>query len=173
MDAGLAAVIAGASGAGGAALAAWATGRAMVRQVRAQAESGFDQWLRERRQESYANLLSSCDAVHDELKPLIDSIARSRPIDERMPFYRSVEQALTAAQRAARTAAVVGPPDTARKGLAMYQALHSLVDVWRALPDPPADQRASAHTTANQAWMESGAAYMRLVERAMQTFERP
>ncbi|MEU9663476.1 hypothetical protein [Streptomyces chartreusis] len=80
MDAGWAAVIAGASGAGGAALAAWATGRAMVRQARMQAQQGFDQWLRERRQEAYAALLSACDAVHDALNTVIGHTSRDRSL---------------------------------------------------------------------------------------------
>ncbi|MGA5508936.1 hypothetical protein [Streptomyces umbrinus] len=173
MDAGLAAVIAGASGAGGAALAAWATGRAMVRQVRAQAESGFEQRLRERRQESYANLLSACDAVHDALNPVVGAATRSQPVDERRELWRSVNQALKEAQRAVRTAALVGPSDIARKGQVMYDALHSLVDVWRAVPELPFDQRAIAYASANQVWEEASLAYMTRVEQVMQTFERP
>ncbi|MGW0572995.1 hypothetical protein [Streptomyces tauricus] len=172
MDAGLAAVIAGASGAGGAALAAWATGRAMVRQVYAQAESGFEERLRERRQEAYADLLSACDVAYDAIEPVVELATHNElGSDERRERWRAVNQALTAAQRATRAVSVVGPGDVARRGLAMYEALHALVDVWRIIPEPPFDQRLIAHSRANEAWEEAGTAYMKRVEQIMQTFE--
>lgn len=144
----------------------------MVRQVHAQAESGFEERLRERRHESYANLLSACDAVHDALNPIVGAATRSQPVDERRELWRSVNQTLKEAHRAVRTAALVGPTDIADKAQSMYEALHDLVDVWRALPEPPFDQRAIAHANASQAWEEANIAYMMRVEQVMQTFER-
>ncbi|WP_369253864.1 hypothetical protein [Streptomyces sp. R35] len=171
MDAGWAAVIAGASGAGGAALAAWATGRAMVRQVREQAEQGFDHWLRERRQEAYAALLSTGDALQDELNTVIGHTITPAPPDEQHAAWRAVNAALREVDRAGRTVAVVGPPRVARNGLAMRAALYDAVAVWRDPANPPADQRAIAHATANQAWEESATLFLAQVEQAMQTFD--
>ncbi|WP_369228776.1 hypothetical protein AB5J56_00140 [Streptomyces sp. R21] len=173
MDAGLAAVIAGASGAGGAALAAWATGRAMVRQARVEAENGFGQWLRERRQDAYAGLLSAGDAVHDALNAIVGHGYGVFPLppDELRAAWRAVNQALNAVDRAARTAGVVGPPGIQEKGFAMREALYTLVNLWRNPVNPPADQRAIAHAAATQAWEESTAVYLVQVERVMQTFD--
>ncbi|MFI2764312.1 hypothetical protein ACH5A3_36595 [Streptomyces echinatus] len=170
MDAGWAAVIAGAAGAGGAALAAWATGKAMVRQVRLQAEQGFDQWLRERRQESYAALLSAGDAVHDALNTVIGHTVTPAQPDEQRAAWRAVNAALREADRTGRTVAVVGPPDVARKGLVMRAALYGVVDVWRNPAITAADQRAIAHATANQTWQESATIFLAQVEKVMQTF---
>ncbi|NGO40655.1 hypothetical protein [Streptomyces ureilyticus] len=171
MDAGWAAVIAGASGAGGAALAAWATGRAMVRQVRVQAEQGFDQWLRERRQESYASLLSAGDAVHDALNTVIGHTVTPVQPDEQRAAWRTVNAALREIDRTGRTVAVVGPPNVARKGLAMRAALYGVVAVWRDPTITAADQRAIAYATANRAWEESATLFLAVVEQVMQTFD--
>ncbi|WP_415940317.1 hypothetical protein [Streptomyces sp. 039-1] len=169
MDAGLAAVVAGASGAGGAALAGWVTGQAMIRQVRAQAQSGFDERLRDRRQEAYVSLLSACDAVHDALDDVIGAIVRPLPPDDLRSAWRAVNQALNTAHRAARTASVAGPADIARQGLAMHGALLSLVNIWRD-PTTAADARAIAHAHAHQVWVDAEA-YMVLVQQIVQKFD--
>ncbi|MFE1329735.1 hypothetical protein [Streptomyces microflavus] len=57
MDAGLAAVIAGASGAGGAALAAFGTSFAMLRQAKIQRESAHQLWLRNHQQQAFEELV--------------------------------------------------------------------------------------------------------------------
>jgi hypothetical protein len=171
MDAGWAAVIAGASGAGGAALAAWATGRAMVRQVRAQAEQGFDQWLRERRQESYAALLSAGDAVHDALNTVIGHTVTPAQPDEQRAAWRAVNTALNSLDRAARTAEIVSPRDVGTAGLSMRVAQLFVVDVWRDPTNSAADQRAIAHATAHRNWLEASADYLALIQEDMQTFD--
>ncbi|MFI6494337.1 hypothetical protein [Streptomyces sp. NPDC050564] len=171
MDAGWAAVIAGASGAGGAALAAWATGRAMVRQVHVQAEQGFDQWLRERRQEAYAALLSAGDAVYDALNTVIGHTVTQPQPEEQRAAWRAVNAALREVDRTDRTVWVVGPPRVARAGLAMRHTLSALVDVWRDPANSAADQRAISHAAAKDRWGEAAAHFLEQVEQVVQTFE--
>ncbi|MFD9756046.1 hypothetical protein ACFWZZ_00570 [[Kitasatospora] papulosa] len=67
MDAGLAAVIAGASGAGGAALAAFGTSFAMVRQAKIQRDSAHRLWLRNHQQQAFEELLIAARRMKDFL----------------------------------------------------------------------------------------------------------
>ncbi|MFI6209152.1 hypothetical protein ACIBAI_22560 [Streptomyces sp. NPDC051041] len=144
----------------------------MIRQTRAQAEQSFEQWLRERRQEAYAALLSACDAVHDALNTVIGhTLTTDRPpLDERRQVWRLVNQGLKSVDRAARTAAVVGPADVTEKAAAMQEALYGVVHVWRQVPEPPADQRVVQHADANRAWEEAAALYVATVQQVTQTF---
>ncbi|MFD5682170.1 hypothetical protein [Streptomyces bacillaris] len=64
MDAGLAAVIAGATGAGGAALAAFATSLGLLKQAKTQGEQAHKQWLRTHQQEAYGEMLSVLESVN-------------------------------------------------------------------------------------------------------------
>ncbi|UDM03301.1 hypothetical protein [Streptomyces longhuiensis] len=171
MDAGLAAVIAGASGAAGAALAAWATGRAMVRQVHVQAQQGFDQWLRERRQDAYAALLSAGDAVHDALDGVMDQTVEPGGPGARRAAWRAVNGALRTFDRAGRTADIVSPPDVGSQRILMREALQDVVAVWRAPSDPPLDERLIAHAAADRAWRETSARYLALIQKDMQSFD--
>ncbi|MER5953940.1 hypothetical protein [Streptomyces sp. NPDC001893] len=171
MDAGLAAVIAGASGAAGAALAAWATGRAMVRQVRMQAEQGFDQWLRERRQEAYAALLSAGDTVHDALDDVMRQTVEPGERDEQRAAWRAVNSALITFDRTGRTADIVSPPDVGSQRLLMREALQAVVAVWRTPTNPPLDEGLIAHAAADEAWRENSARYLALIQKNMQSFD--
>ncbi|MBT2423451.1 hypothetical protein J7F01_41190 [Streptomyces sp. ISL-22] len=171
MDAGWAAVIAGASGAGGAALAAWATGRAMIRQARLQAKSGFDQWLRERQQEACAMLLSAGDAVNDALDTVIGHTVHPPGPEERQAAWRAVNEALNGFHRACRAAEIVCRRDVGAQALAMRVALHNVVDVWRGPTNSPADQRAIAFADARRTWVEHAARYIAMVEELVQTFD--
>lgn len=171
MDAGWAAVIAGASGAGGAALAAWATGRAMVRQARVQAEQAHDQWLREGRQEAYAALLSAGDAVHDALNTVIGHTIHRVEDDERRAAWRAVNDALNGFDRAGRTAEIVSPRDVVAQQVVMREALHGVVSVWRDPTIHLADQRAIAFADANTVWHEQSTRYLELIQKGTQAFD--
>lgn len=67
MDAGLAAVIAGASGAGGAALAAFGTSFAMLRQAKIQRDSAHSLWLRNHQQQAFEELMIAVRRLKDLL----------------------------------------------------------------------------------------------------------
>lgn len=171
MDAGWAAVIAGASGAGGAALAAWATGRAMIGQARLQAKSGFDQWLRERQQEACVAVLSAADVVRDTLDPVIGHTIHPPDPEERRAAWRATNDALHGFDSACRAAEIVCPRNVGTEAQAMRTALHGLVDVWRGPAEQPADQLAIAFAAARRTWTEKLEHYMARVEVLMQTFD--
>ncbi|MFE2112025.1 hypothetical protein ACFXAY_01345 [Streptomyces microflavus] len=91
MDAGLAAVIAGASGAGGAALAAFGTSFAMLRQAKIQRDSAHRLWLRNHQQQAFEELLIAVRRWKDllagpdfelALPPLADGSEDLRPYFE-------------------------------------------------------------------------------------------
>lgn len=63
MDAGLAAVIAGAAGAGGAALAAFGTSLGLLKQAKTQGDHAHRQWLRTHQQEAYGEMLSALEGL--------------------------------------------------------------------------------------------------------------
>ncbi|MFD3655199.1 hypothetical protein [Streptomyces sp. NPDC058620] len=147
MDNGWAAVVAGAAGAGGAAVAAWATGRAMVNQARVQARDRHEHWLREQRQEAYGAMLAAADAVHDALEEVMRGRTASASAEELRPAYLAVNAALRVNQRATRAVLVLGPDSVGRLCMPVRHALERVVLVWRE-PDMPFDQLAIDHAAA-------------------------
>ncbi|MFB7400200.1 hypothetical protein [Streptomyces rubiginosohelvolus] len=79
MDAGLAAVIAGASGAGGAALAAFGTSFAMLRQAKMQRDSAHRLWLHNHQQQAFEELLMAVRRLKDFLASPNLALATLRP----------------------------------------------------------------------------------------------
>ncbi|MDX2825722.1 hypothetical protein PV416_32790 [Streptomyces ipomoeae] len=146
----------------------------MIRQARVQAEQGFNQWRRERRQETYAALLSACDAVHDALNTVIGHILAGDPPqddEQRAEAWRALNGALRGVDRAQRTAAVVGPLDVTNRAADLRRALYAVVSVWRELPRPPADQLAINAANARQAWELAEAHFLTAVWQVTQTFD--
>ncbi|MFJ1992993.1 hypothetical protein [Streptomyces asiaticus] len=143
MDQGWAAVIAGIAGAAGGVVGggvgAFFTGRAMVRQAVTQtaAEGRVQQrhWLRERREEAYAALLSACDEVMDALEGVLRvPYRREDPESARRAAeaWQATNTALRALSRAARRIGVIGPPgEMPARARELYEALHLLADTQR------------------------------------------
>lgn len=63
MDAGLAAVIAGAAGAGGAALAAFGTSLGLLKQAKLQGNQAHRSWLRDHQQQAYEEFLALAETI--------------------------------------------------------------------------------------------------------------
>ncbi|MEV7491440.1 hypothetical protein AB0O08_11865 [Streptomyces anulatus] len=76
MDAGLAAVIAGATGAGGAALAAFATSFGLLRQAKLQGDHAHRQWLRGHQQQAYEEFLVALDRTGDLCRDVVTAAKR-------------------------------------------------------------------------------------------------
>jgi transposase InsO family protein len=155
MDQGWAAVIAGAAGAGGAGLGSWATGRAMVKQVREQARDRHAHWLLEQRQEAYTEILAAHDAVMDSFNTILRVVAEQRPSNtESREAWRETNGRLSGCARAMRRVEVVGPERLATLAVTLHDCLMELADTQRRpLPngDPmPLDKRVMAWAVANE-----------------------
>ncbi|MFJ2292127.1 hypothetical protein ACIOG7_10500 [Streptomyces sp. NPDC087894] len=90
MDAGLAAVIAGAAGAGGAALAAFATSLGLLRQAKMQGNQAHQQWLRDRQQQAYEELLVAADGVEHACRDWMDALRSGAGSDHPDPFLATL-----------------------------------------------------------------------------------
>ncbi|MFF2254591.1 hypothetical protein [Streptomyces sp. NPDC058142] len=135
-----------------------------------QAQQGFDQWLRERRQEAYAALLSAGDAVDDALNTVIGHTIAPVEDAERRAAWRAVNAALRGFDRAGRTAEIVSLRDVVTQRAAMREALYEVVSVWRDPTIHLADQRAIAYADADRAWKDHSTRYLALIQKDMQTF---
>jgi len=132
------AVFAGLAAAFGAAVAAWATGRAMTRQSLTQGREQQRNWLLDQRQQAYTRLLWATDNVLTRLKPVIDmqhgpdfGMGGEHDPDEHAQalVWDPVEAALLDADAAVRSIAIVGPADDMQalaKGV--REALQAVVD---------------------------------------------
>ncbi|MGW6747610.1 hypothetical protein [Streptomyces sp. NPDC055006] len=154
MDGGWAAVIAGAAGAGGAGLSAWATAHAMIKQVRMQASDQHEQWLREQRQEMYVNLLSATDDVYDKLNPIIVAVVvpDADPDVNLRAAWQDMNAAVRESARAAQRVSLVGPPTLAQAATRLHEAVLDTVNVFRSPGVLPADQRAIFHAETRERW---------------------
>ncbi|MGW1661037.1 hypothetical protein [Streptomyces microflavus] len=78
MDAGLAAVIAGAAGAGGAALAAFGTSFGLLKQAKLQGDQAHKMWLRNHQQEAFEAIVQAADLTEETCIEQLGRIAHNR-----------------------------------------------------------------------------------------------
>ncbi|MFD9763210.1 hypothetical protein ACFWXI_06655 [[Kitasatospora] papulosa] len=94
MDAGLAAVIAGAAGAGGAALAAFGTSLGLLRQAKMQGSHAHQQWLRTHQQQACEQLMIMADDVEAACRKVMLAAAFGHPGGARSPEEQEIRELL-------------------------------------------------------------------------------
>ncbi|MCX4617951.1 hypothetical protein ABT255_17365 [Streptomyces mirabilis] len=161
MDAGVAAVIAGIAGAGGAAVgglcAVWGA-RIGVRgaadsarqQVRDQAHTAHGRWLHERRIDTYAEFLNVWDTAARSLRPVWETVDRVARLDatDHDDYVRAAEELLASVKDVAvpvkamlERVTMVGPARAQEAAEVMVSALHEMRGetetriAWLANPD--------------------------------------
>ncbi|QTA36646.1 hypothetical protein [Streptomyces sp. CA-256286] len=159
MDAGLAAVIAGASGAGGAALAAFGTSFAMLRQAKIQRDSAHHLWLRNHQQQAFEELLIAVRRLKDLLSGPNSALSLATRADgsvDLTPFFaeHEVRSAAVAAgvARVALLADLVTGASAFKVGMAMSDLGLAELRCKIASPDAPTeDERKRLWDVANTA----------------------
>ncbi|MFI7320194.1 hypothetical protein [Streptomyces venezuelae] len=166
MDGGWAAVIAGASGAGGAALAAWATARAMIKQARLQANDRHEHWLREQRQEACLNLLAATDEVSDKLEPIIAAVITGPTVEDHAA-WQEMNAAIRASSRTARRVSLLGPPALQQRAVDLHKAALSTVNVYRTPSESPSNLLVVRHAEAQEEWEAAEEAFRAIANQTI------
>lgn len=130
MDAGLAAVIAGASGAGGAALAAFATSYGLLRQARLQGDNAHRLWLRNHQQQALEECLIAINNFRACFTDRTSLTANTPPGGDAHPDLRPVFAEHQAASRAMSDAitrvTLIADLKTGRLAMTAGTAMHKL-----------------------------------------------
>ncbi|MFB4424831.1 hypothetical protein C5F59_027595 [Streptomyces sp. QL37] len=176
MDAGLAAVIAGAAGAGGAALAAFGTSIGLLRQAKMQGSQAHHQWLRDHQQRAYEELLVATDrtthscvdamkAVRGELTPERRASALR---EETVILVEDVRAQSRALRAVGQRVALLADDETGALGIALCERVLNFVDAsldsgLGAIRSEPVTEERLEH-----AKVAAGVARSRFIEQASQ-----
>lgn len=178
MDAGLAAVIAGAAGAGGAALAAFGTSFGLLKQAKVQGTQAHEQWLRNHRQQAFEGLIDATDrarfACRDALKAVADERAREAGAELRqgtITLLEGVREQSRAIQAASQRVVLLADEGTGRSALELCTRTLDIVEVslevaqetWRGAP--PSEER------LRQAQEAAEISRARFLDQARQTLQ--
>ncbi|MEQ4610660.1 hypothetical protein ABMX48_31605 [Streptomyces cavourensis] len=157
MDAGLAAVIAGAAGAGGAALAAFGTSLGLLRQAKLQGDQAHQSWLRDHRQQAFEDFLATAEKIQalcrDAEEVLLES-NREHLSNEENQHINHLFDEIFAENRAVTTAVqrvtLLSDSETSDLALSLVQSMITFVQIANdarvgpALSDPSLEARLEA-----------------------------
>ncbi|MFC8625641.1 hypothetical protein [Streptomyces anulatus] len=173
MDAGLAAVIAGASGAGGAALAAFGTSFAMLRQAKIQRDSAHRLWLRNHQQQAFEELLIAVRRWKDFLSGPNAELALPRLADgseDLGPYFAEQEVRSAAVAAGVTRVTLLADTETGSLAFALGMAMSDLgiavISQRVASADAPTEE------TLERLWEAAHAASTDFAWSAQQTLQQ-
>ncbi|MEV5680991.1 hypothetical protein [Streptomyces sp. NPDC052179] len=177
MDAGLAAVIAGAAGAGGAGLAAFGTSFAMLRQARIQGDSAHVLWLRNHQQQAFLEMLLAVRKMRDFLAApgLASTPSNHASGSVGARYLEELDVRSTAVAMAESRVTLLADLETGSSAMALSSAMSSLAMAEMAARAPayrPEGTTAPSAETLSELRDAADAASSQFAFNAQQTLQR-
>ncbi|MEU2027017.1 hypothetical protein ABZ565_33525 [Streptomyces sp. NPDC016469] len=178
MDAGLAAVIAAAAGAGGAALAAFGTSFATLRQTKMERDSAHRLWLRNHQQQAFEELLLAVRRLKDLLPGPTTGASLPRRTDgsaDLVPYFEEYEIRSAAVAAAVTRVSLLADLDTGSSAFILGTAMSilgraALRDI--AAGNGGATTAAPTEEALTQLWEAAHSASTDFALKAQQTLQK-